>query len=212
VPFSWRGWWDFGCGVLGDIACHNFSAIFKALKLGYPASVEACSSNYSCPPEIQNETAPLSSVVRFNFPAAADRPALVINWYDGGMMPARPEELEPDRQLGGGDGMLYVGDKGKIWNHRLIPEAKMKEYGAPPKVLPRSPGHYEEWIAACKGGQPAGSNFVDHAGLLTEVVQMGVIALKLNTILYWDAAAKRFTNSDQANQLMNLPYREGWSL
>ncbi len=212
VPFSWRGWWDFGCGVLGDIACHNFSAIFKALKLGYPSSVEACSSNYSCPPEVQNETAPLSSVVRFNFPAAADRPALVINWYDGGMMPARPEELEPDRNLGGGDGMLYVGDKGKIWNHRLIPETKMKEYGAPPKVLPRSPGHYEEWIAACKGGQPAGSNFVDHAGLLTEVVQMGVIALKLNAILYWDATAKRFTNSDQANQLMNPPYREGWSL
>ena len=108
--------------------------------------------------------------------------------------------------------MLYVGDKGKILNHRLIPEAKMKEYGKPPKVLPRSPGHYEEWIQACKGGKPAGSNFVDHAGLLTEVVLMGVIALRLNTVLYWDSTNKRFTNSEEANQLMNPARRQGWSL
>jgi len=213
APFNWRGWWDFGCGVLGDIACHNFSAIFKALKLGYPSSVEACSSNYQCPPEIRNETAPLSSIVRFNFPAEKDRPALTLTWYDGGMMPARPEELEPQRNLGGGDGMLYVGDRGKILGHRLIPETKMKEYGGkPPVVLPRSPGHYEEWIQACKGGQPAGSNFVDHAGLLTEVALMGVIALRLNTILHWDSAGKQFTNSPEANQLMNPPYRQGWAL
>ena len=212
APFTWRGWWDFGCGVLGDIACHNFSAIFKALKLGYPARVEACSSNYQCPEEIRNETAPLSSIVRFTFPANQERPGLELTWYDGGIMPPRPEELEPERKLGGGDGMLYVGDKGKILNHRLIPEAKMKEYGKPPKVLPRSPGHYEEWIQACKGGKPAGSNFVDHAGLLTEVVLMGVIALRLNTVLYWDSTNKRFTNSEEANQLMNPARRQGWSL
>jgi predicted dehydrogenase len=212
APFTWRGWWDFGCGVLGDIACHNFSAIFKTLKLGYPSSVEACSSNYQCPPEIRDETAPLSSIVRFNFPAEKDRPAVVLTWYDGGIMPARPEELEPQRNLGGGDGMLYVGDKGKILDHRLIPETKMKAYGRPPVVLPRSPGHYEEWVRACKGGKPAGSNFVDHAGLLTEVVLMGVIALRLNTILYWDSTSKQFTNSPEANQMMNPPYRQGWAL
>ncbi|MBN2375170.1 MAG: Gfo/Idh/MocA family oxidoreductase [Sedimentisphaerales bacterium] len=212
APFTWRGWWDFGCGVLGDIACHNFSAIFKTLNLGYPSRVEACSSNYQCPEEIRNETAPLSSIVRFTFPPNEVCPGLELTWYDGGIMPPRPEELEPDRQFGGGDGMLYVGDKGKILNHRLIPEAKMKEYGKPPVLLPRSPGHYEEWIQACKGGKPAGSNFVDHAGLLTEVVLMGVIALRLNTVLYWDSTNKRFTNNDLANQLMNPPYRQGWSL
>ncbi len=212
TPWSWRGWWDFGCGVLGDIACHEFSAVFKALKLGYPNRVEACSSNRQCPPEIRNETAPLSSMIRFSFPASKGRAAVELTWYDGGMMPARPEELEPERKFGGGDGMLYVGDKGKILGHRLIPEAKMKEYGAPPKVLPRSPGHVEEWLEACKGGKPAGSNFVDHAGRLTEVVLMGVIALRLNTILYWDSTSKRFTNNEEANQMMNPPYRQGWSL
>ena len=212
APWSWRGWWDFGCGVLGDIACHNLSAIFKALKLGYPSRVEACSSNYQCPAEIRDETAPLSSIVRFTFPAKEDRPGVELTWYDGGIMPARPEELEPERKFGGGDGMLYVGDKGKILGHRLIPDSKMQEYGKPPEVLPRSPGHYKEWVDACKGGKPAGSNFVDHAGLLTEVVLMGVIALRLNTVLYWDSTTKRFTNSEQANQLMNPPYRQGWSL
>lgn len=212
APFTWRGWWDFGSGVLGDIACHNLSAIFKALKLAYPSRVEACSSNYQCPPEIRNETAPLSSIVRFTFPAREERPAVEITWYDGGMMPARPEELEPERRFGGSDGMLYVGDKGKILGHRLIPDAKMKDHGAPPRVLPRSPGHYQEWIQACKGGQPAGSNFVDHAALLTEVVLMGVIAVKLNTVLYWDSDNKRFTNNEQANELMNPPYRKGYSL
>ena len=212
APFTWRGWWDFGTAVLGDIACHNLSAIFKTLKLDYPSRIDACSSNYQCPEEIRNETAPLSSVVRYTFPATPDRAAVEFTWYDGGMMPARPVELEPDRQFGGDDGMLYIGDKGKILNHRLIPETKRKEYGRPPKVLPRSPGHYEEWIQACKGGKPAGSNFVDHAGRLTEVVLMGVIALRLNTVLYWDSAAKRFSNNDQANQLLHMPYRQGWSL
>ena len=86
-PFAWRGWWDFGTGVLGDIGCHNLSAAFKALKLGWPTSIEACSTHWNAPPEVKNETAPLASIVTYRFAAQGDRPELVLRWYDGGMMP-----------------------------------------------------------------------------------------------------------------------------
>jgi len=214
-PFSWRGWWDFGTGVLGDIGCHQFSAVFKALKLGHPAWVEACSSNHQCPPEIANETAPLASITRWYFPAQGDRPAVTLSWWDGGLKPPRPEELEPERQFGEGDWVLIIGDKGKMYGHyghRIIPEAKAKEIGRPPRMLPRSPGHYQEWFQACKGGPPAGSNFVDHAAHLTEVVLLGNIAIRIKEKLFWDGENLRFTNSEAANRLINPPYRPGWTL
>ncbi len=211
-PFAWRGWWDFGTGVLGDIGCHQLSAVFKALKPGHPTSVEACSSNYQVGPEIANETAPKSSITRWQFPAAGDRAAFTITWWDGGLTPPRPEELEPGRRFGEGDWLLVVGDKGKMLGHQLIPESKSRQVGAPPRVLERSPGHYKEWIDACKGGQPAGSNFVDHAAHLAEVVLLGNIAIRTNQKLLWDGDNLRFTNSEEANKLINPPYREGWSL
>ena len=211
LPFTWRGWWDFGTGVLGDIGCHNFSAIYKALDLGAPVSIEASSTNFQCPDEIRNETAPVGSVVHFEFAAKGDRPAVSATWYDGGMMPIRPKELETNRKMGGGDGMLYVGSKGKILGHRIIPEKKMQEYGVPPKVLVRSPGHHAEWIAACKGGRPAGSNF-DHAGPLTEMVLLGNIAIRTQKKLYWDAANFKIANVPDANNLLHYEYRKGWTL
>ncbi|MHC4529089.1 MAG: Gfo/Idh/MocA family protein [Planctomycetota bacterium] len=212
LPFKWRGWWDFGTGVIGDIGCHQFSAIFKALKLGHPEWVQACSTNDMASPEIAAESAPLGSIVRYHFAAQGNRPAVEMTWWDGGMMPRRPEELEPERKMGGRDGALYIGDKGKILGHRLIPESKMQEYGKVPKVLDRSGGHHQEWIDACKGGKPAGSSFIDHAGLLTEVVLLGLIAIRTKEKLYWDGDNMRFTNSETANQYLNPPYRNGWSL
>ena len=212
LPFRWRGWWDFGTGVLGDIGCHQLSAVFKALKLGHPATVEACSSNGQEGPEVADETAPVSSVVTYKFAAEGDRPPLTLTWYDGGMMPLRPDELEPGRKLGGGDGTLVVGEKGKILDHRLIPDARQKEYGKPPQKLPRSPGHYKEWLDACKGGQPAGSDFANHAGHLTAVVLLGNIAIRTRQKLSWDGREKRFTNSGDANRFLNPPYRQGWTL
>ena len=212
LPFRWRGWWDFGTGVLGDLACHNFSTIFKALKLRHPTWIEACSTNDMAIGEISKESAPLGSIVRYHFAATNDRPSVEMTWWDGGMLPRRPDELEPERKMEGRDGMLYIGEKGKIMDHRLIPESKMEEYGKPPKVLPRSPGHHREWVNACKGGEPAGSNFVDHAGLLAEVVLLGTAAIRTQGRLYWDPENMRFTNNDQANQYLRSPYREGWSL
>ena len=211
-PFAWRGWWDFGTGVLGDIGCHQFSAVFKALKLGHPTSVEACSSNHQCPPEIADETAPLSSITRWTFPAEGDRAPVTITWWDGGLKPPRPEELDANRGFAEDDWLMIVGDKGKMYGDRIIPEKKAQEIGPPPRMLPRSPGHYVEWIQACKGGKPAGSNFVDHAAHLAEVVLLGNIAIRTKEKLLWDGPNLRFTNYEDANKLINPPYRAGWSL
>jgi hypothetical protein len=188
------------------------SAIFKALKPGHPASVEASSSNHQCPPEIANETAPMSSITRWFFPAAGERAALTITWWDGGLKPPRPEEMEPNRSFAEDDWLLVVGDKAKMYGNHIIPESKAKEIGAPPRVLPRSPGHYVEWIQACKGGAPAGSNFIDHAAHLAEVVLLGNIAIRTKVKLLWDGPNQRFTNYEDANALINPPYRTGWGV
>jgi hypothetical protein len=211
LPFKWRGWWDFGTGALGDIGCHSFDPIFRALKLGHPLTVEACSTR------VNQETYPLGSTVQYEFPARGEQPPLVFTWYDGGLRPMRPKELPPGRPMSEG-GYMLVGDKGKILNGRLLPEALRQEYKEPEKTLPRSKGHYVEWIEACKGGKPGGSNF-DWAGPLAEVVLLGNVALRMNLReeinrmkLAWDAAQMKFTNLDDANQYLTKKYREGWAL
>ncbi len=211
LPFAWRGWWDFGTGVLGDIGCHNLSASFKALKLGWPVSVEACSTNWAEPATVTGETAPVASVVTYRFAARGDQPEIVLRWYDGGMMPPLPECFG-DRNEFVNDGTLIVGDSGVLLNARLFPQEKAEKIGKPKQVLPRSPGQYKEWINACKGGKPAGSDFVAHAGHLAAVVLMGNIAIRTQKKLFWDEEKLRFTNSAEANKLLNPPYRKPWSL
>jgi len=140
-----------------------------------------------------------------------------LTWYDGGLRPARPDELEPEREFGS-NGRLLVGDRGKILGTQIIPQAKAREFGVPPKTIPRSPGHYIEWINACKGGAPAGSHF-DWAGPLAEVVLLGNIALRralreelTRTKLHWDGPSLRVTNLEAANQYIRREYRPGWTL
>jgi len=211
LPFKWRGWWDFGTGAMGDIGCHALDPIFRALKLGAPTSVEGISTL------VNTETYPLSSKIHYEFPARGDMPPVKVVWYDGGMRPPRPEELEDGRQVGS-NGKLFIGDKGKMLSERIIPESKMKEYGKPPEMIPRSPGHHVEWIQACKGGKPAGSNF-DHAGPLAEAVLLGNVALrpelkeKMNrTKLLWDGPNFKITNVPEANKFLRRDYRDGWTL
>jgi len=211
-PFAWRGWWDFGTGCLGDIGCHEFSSTFKALKLGHPDWVDACSTNQACPPEVCNETAPAASITRWHFPAQGDRGEVLLCWWDGGMKPPRPDELEPGRPFAEGDWTYFIGDKGKMYGHRIIPETRAKEIGKVPKTLPRSPGHYQEWLAACKGGPPAGSNFADHAAHLSEIVLLGNVSIRTKQKLFWDGANLRVTNGEEANALINPPYRPGYTL
>ena len=218
LPFSWRGWWDFGTGVLGDIGCHQLDPVFRALKLGYPTTVEASSSNMDEGAAVKDETAPKASIVRFQFPAREGMPPLTLSWYDGGLMPERPAELEEGRKFGNADDNLFIGEKGKMLGHRLIPEPKMKAYERPAPSLPRSPGHHKEWLNACKGGPAARSNF-DWAGPLTEVVLMGNVALKMEKQLYEkglklhiDGPNMKVTNLPEANRYIRDEYREGWTL
>ncbi len=210
-PFKWRGWWDFGTGALGDMGCHNIDPIFRALKLRYPLTVQATST------PVNKETYPAGSMVTYDFGARGSKPPVTVTWYDGGLKPLRPAELEDGRQMGK-QGTLYVGEKGKILDGRVIPESKMRQYGVPPKTIARSPGHYVEWIEACKGGEPGGANF-DFAGPLTETVLMGNVALRMAIAdkmsrqrLHWDAGKGEFSNMPEANEFLRRPYRQGWTL
>lgn len=203
LPFKWRGWWDFGTGALGDMGCHYFHPIFVALKLGHPTRIQADTT------PVNSETYPSASTVTYEFPARGDMPPVQVTWYDGGRLPDRPEGLEEGREIKPGGGVYYSGTKGVLFNGRLVPESRMEDRGKPPQKLPRSPGHYVEWIQACKGGQPAGSNF-DMASLVTSTVLLGNIAIRTGKALEWDG--KRITNEPEANQFLQREYRAGWTL
>jgi len=215
APFVWRGWWDFGSGGLGDMGIHNIAPAFSALKLGAPSSVYASST------PVYEESLPLASIVHYEFPARDGMPAVTLHWYDGGLLPARPEELENGRELNREDGLLFVGDKGKMlvegWgghSPRLIAENRMTEYKRPAKTMARSIGHYEEWIEACKGGKTRPrSNFEDFAGPLTEAVLLGTVSVRLGGVkLNWDSQNLKVTNVAEANRYLHYEYRKGWEL
>jgi predicted dehydrogenase len=216
LPTKWRGWWDFGTGALGDIACHYFDPVFRALKLGAPTSVEASSTR------VNKETYPVGSMITFHFPARGEMAAVKLVWYDGGLRPPRPAAIKQGDVMGT-NGLMLVGDDDAVlmsdWNSwKLYPEQRAKDYGAPPKKLPRSPGHHVEWIEACKGGTTAGSAF-DWAGPMTETILLGNVALRsqlreelTRTRLNWDASKLAFTNDDTANEFLRREYRKGWTV
>jgi len=224
LPFNWRAWIDFGAGALGDMGCHVMDAAFWALKLKYPVSVQASHSW-----EVKEmwtrfdnkETYPSAEVVHYKFPAREGMPPVKLHWYDGGILPERPEDLEPGRRIPE-SGTIFVGDKGKLMcgtyseNPRIFPESKMRAYTRPAKRVRRveggPAGHEKDWISACKGGPAASSNF-DYAGPFTETVVMGNLAvLNPDKVLEWDGENMRMTNDETANSFVRPPYRDGWSL
>jgi predicted dehydrogenase len=217
LPFMWRGWSDFGCGALGDMGSYSYDTIFRALKLEAPDSVEASSS------ERYDETYPLASMIRYNFAARADMPAVKFTWYDGGLKPSRPEELEEGRDWRGegeemDEGLLFVGDRGKILcsfnggHPKLIPQSRMDAYKQPPPTLPRSPGNEREWLDAAKGGKvKPGGNF-EFSGKVTETLLLGNIATRAGQKLTWDRANLKVVNSDAAQKLVSPERRRGWEL
>ena len=213
LPFIWRGFWDFGSGALGDMACHVMDGAYWALDLTIPTSVEPMCANQT------DVSFPTASVLRYQFPARGHLPAVQWTWYDGGLMPALPTELEEPRQLAD-NGTLLIGSKATVvadalyQSVRIIPEAKMKEQAAslPPRTIPRVPGgHFAEWIRACKGGAPAGSNF-EYSSRLTESVIIGNIAIRANRRIEWDSAAMKVTNLASANEFVTKHYRPGFGV
>lgn len=216
LPGSWRGWMTFGCGTIGDWVCHVVDPVFWALDLGAPSTIQAQAREYD--PQKHAETFPAGTIINYEFPARGNRGPVKLVWYDGVEKPSRPDELEEGRKVPG-IGAFVIGDKGKIMygSHgaggaRIIPETKMRAYEQPAKTLPRVKGHHEDWLNAVKNNTQAGSNF-NYGGPLTEIAQLGIIATKmLGRKLNWDSRNMRFTNCDEANQFINPPYREGWTL
>ena len=216
LPFVWRGWSDFGCGALGDMGSYSFDTIFRVLKLEAPVNVEASSTDR------YEETYPLASMIHYNFAARGDMPAAKFTWYDGGLKPPRPDELEPARPFkvegeDGDEGLLFVGDRGKILcgfhgnNPRLIPESKMQSFQPPPKTLPRSPGNEREWLDACKGSKvKPGGNF-EFEGLVTETLLLGNVAAMAGQRLDWDRAGMK-VSLDSAQKFVRPERRKGWEL
>ncbi|MFC1650511.1 Gfo/Idh/MocA family protein [Candidatus Latescibacterota bacterium] len=228
-PFDFRGWYDFGTGALGDMACHSFHAFFPVLKLGLPTSVSASTTFARIPagdmppdpewsrsrPVLSGETFPPSSIVTWDFPGRGNLPPVRMYWYDGGLTPPLPMGLDISRKLGG-DGVIFIGDKGSMvtgftGGPILLDNDRQKSFDPPPKTMQRSQGHYLEWIDACKGSKPANCNF-EFGSLITEVALLGVIAQRMGQHLAWDWKNALFTNNDEANVLVDPPYRTGWSL
>jgi predicted dehydrogenase len=279
VPFQWRGWFDFGCGALGDMACHVLGAPNMALMLGAPTSVECIKQEGKNP-----YSYPKSSIIKFTFPARHNMPPLTLYWHDGVRdgLPAefRPKDIPADEPLGdlpraparaqagppaagrgpGGagaqapgrgaagaqqaqgvaiareqdpysvalsqrtapynspanSGVLYIGEKGYMTtgeyggSPRLVPAEKAKDYQPPPPLLVRHPETYADWVRACKGGDPAASNF-DVAAPFTEWIAMACIALRVEGKLEWDANRMQFTNNREANRYLKPEFRKGWS-
>jgi len=217
VPNKWRGWLQFGTGVIGDWVCHVVDPVFWALDLGAPATIQAEVFGYD--PKKHAETCPPGTKITYEFSAKGKRPAVKLVWYDGNQpLPAQPElqgEKPPKT------GAVVIGEKGKIiyGSHgagscRIIPDEQMAEYRQKeqPSPIPKSPGHHAEWLLACKGGKPAGSNF-SYGGPLTEIALLGAIAFRfLGVKLEWDGPAMRFTNHAEASRYLVTEYRKGWSL
>ena len=216
APFKWRGWWDFGTGSLGDMACHIMDAAFWSLDLGYPARIVPEST-----PRF-TETAPATSRITYTFPAKGSRPELQVVWQDGALYPPRPPEVAEDAVWppDDGGGQLWIGSSGKLVagtyadDPTLLDAAKMAELTAHPvpQKYPRSKGAYDEWITACKGGPRAGSAFDTYSGPFTEMVLLGCLAVRLGRALDIDPATGAVKNVTVPPELIRPVYRQGWNL
>jgi predicted dehydrogenase len=241
LPFNWRGWWAFGTGSLGDMACHIMDPVFRILPIDYPSSVEC--SVATVYKEMWNDTTnpdscPPSSIMHLVYPRKNGKGEIKVSWHDGGLTPERPAELLPEEPMGNWDGgVIMEGTKGKIMcdcygaNPRLLPSRLMAEKKMPKETITRVPeGHYIQWVNACFEGYGKGvtSSPFEYAGPFTESILMGNLAIRSFMMknaaakgadrypgrkrLLWDAQNMKITNFEEANQFVKREYREGWGL
>ncbi|MBI5769171.1 MAG: Gfo/Idh/MocA family oxidoreductase [Verrucomicrobia bacterium] len=212
MPWKWRGWWDFGTGPFGDVACHIMDGAYWALNLGAPTSVEAMST------QATDVACPLASIVTSHFPARGSMPPVKYTWSDGSLMPPFPVDLELDRSLPDEAGTLLFGSKCTVLcsfyyeTVRIIPEAKMRQMAPslPAKTIPRvQGGPFAEWLRGIKGGPKPGSNF-EYSGPFSETVLLSNVAIRSRRRIEWDSKAMRVTNLESANKFVKKDYRPGW--
>lgn len=205
-PAAWRSWWDFGNGRLGDMGCHMLDLPFWALDLKYPLTVEAEG------PPVKPESSPLWVICHWEFPARGDLPPVKLTWYDGGKRPALQKEHDMPNYH---EGTLFVGSEGMLiadyGHHVLYPKEKFADFRRPPQTIPNSPGHFQQWFAACKTGSPTGTHF-GYSGPLTETVLLGTVAYRTGQRLEWDAENLKVSNCPEANEYIQRGYRKGWTL
>ncbi len=211
-PFNWRGWTDWGVGAIGDMGAHLIDHTMWALNLGFPTSVETVSTPFN------GASYPSATLTFYEFPARGPMPPVKLTWYDGGLKPNKPEELG-DEELKQEGGALLIGTKGKLlhdtygFKPRLLPKSLHDSFGKPAQKLPRIAGeaHEMNWVDAAKGKVEASSPF-EYAARLTEVMLLGVVALRSGKKIYYDGANMRVTNVLQANDYLRRDYRQGWSI
>jgi predicted dehydrogenase len=210
-PFNWRGWSDWGVGAIGDMGAHLIDHSLWALNLGLPTAVETVSTPFD------GVSYPHATQTFYEFPARGAMPPVKMTWYDGGLLPAKPAEIG-DEELNKGGGALLIGSKGKLLhdtyglNPRLLPKSLHDSYGKPPKKLPRieNEDHEMNWVNAAKGKTQASCPF-EYAAQLTEIMLLGVLALRAGKKLSYDGANMRVTNVSAANDFLKRDYRQGWA-
>lgn len=210
-PFNWRGWTDWGASALGDMGAHLIDHPYWALDLGHPTTIETVSTPYD------KVCYPMASTTYYEFPARGSKPPVKLTWYDGGLLPPKPEEMGEEK-LNPTGGVLFIGSKGKLMhdtyglNPRLLPKSLHDTYGTPPKKLARiDTSHEMNWVDAAKNKKEASCPF-EYAARLTEVMLLGIVSLRAGGKLHYDGPNMRITNMPEANQYLSREYRSGWSL
>jgi predicted dehydrogenase len=209
-PVAWRDFWQFGGSSMGDFGCHDMDAATWAFDLPPPHRIEALPVGPT-----DAEIAPYGSMIFYDFAARGEQPAIRFTWYDGGLRPRAPEALGkfalPRR------GVMFLGEKGVIQCDgaggapRVFPETLRAGLVKPPQTIRRVEGHHRDWIDACKGGEPASSNFA-YGARLTEIGLLGVLSLRLRRPIEWDAEKMAVPGVPEAEPLIRGTYRKGWEL
>jgi len=214
LPFNWRGWYDWGTGAFGDMACHTLNMPYWGLQLGQPLSIEGKVS------KLMEEVFPSGSVVKYEFPERKGLPPLTMYWYDGDMKPNAQQLGLPEGERVSASGALIVGEKGMMYSDgdygdkwHLTPKSFAEGAKLPEEKMPVSPGHFEEWVRACKGGKPAMSNFPDYSGLLAEIVVLGCVAQRIpGRKLEWNPKTMKFKGCPEAEPIVHPKFPAGYEV